>query len=222
LYIATGLPNRARRTREVPFIAGCSHFTRKTQGFVLRLPPQYNPHGIFFYPLHLPLPKIITSQNHHNPFFTTSLGRHTHFVTTILAYHRLPSSPRFLRHHFPRPPHSLRHHFPTSSNFLRRRFPISPRPPFVTASLRHALRSLRRLFPRSPRSLRFQIPFVSSCLIHHHSPLIAISLGHAPAITAASLGRPISFISILPLSSCPFVTASLGHHFRHSSSYIVT
>ena len=31
-------PSRTRRTEEVPFIAGCSHFRRKTQGFVLRLP----------------------------------------------------------------------------------------------------------------------------------------------------------------------------------------
>ena len=33
--------SRNRRTDEVPFIAGCSHFTRKTQGFVLQLPPQH-------------------------------------------------------------------------------------------------------------------------------------------------------------------------------------
>ena len=33
-----------RRTDEVPFIAGCSHF-RKTQGFVLRLPPQNIAHA---------------------------------------------------------------------------------------------------------------------------------------------------------------------------------
>ena len=33
-------PSRTRRTHEVPFIAGRSHLHRKTQGFVLRLPPQ--------------------------------------------------------------------------------------------------------------------------------------------------------------------------------------
>ena len=36
---------------EVPFIAGCSHFTRKIQGFVLRLPPQNKAHATFMQPL---------------------------------------------------------------------------------------------------------------------------------------------------------------------------
>ena len=44
--------SRTRRTDEVPFIAGCSHFTRKTQGFVLRLPPHNIAHATFMQPLH--------------------------------------------------------------------------------------------------------------------------------------------------------------------------
>ena len=32
-------PSRTRLTQELPFIAGCSHFTRKNTSFVLRLPP---------------------------------------------------------------------------------------------------------------------------------------------------------------------------------------
>ena len=40
--------SRARRTQEVPFIAGCSHFTHKTQGLVLRLPPQNKAHASTF------------------------------------------------------------------------------------------------------------------------------------------------------------------------------
>ena len=37
-------PSRTRRTQKVPFIAGCSHFTRKkTQGSVLRLSPNTSP-----------------------------------------------------------------------------------------------------------------------------------------------------------------------------------
>ena len=36
-----------RRTQEVPFIAGCSHSTRKTLGFVLRLPSQHRSHARF-------------------------------------------------------------------------------------------------------------------------------------------------------------------------------
>ena len=43
--------SRNRRTDEVPFIAGCNHFTRKTQGFVLRLPPQNIAHATFMQPL---------------------------------------------------------------------------------------------------------------------------------------------------------------------------
>ena len=35
----------------LPFISGCSHFTRKTQGFVLRLPPQNQPHAKCTQPL---------------------------------------------------------------------------------------------------------------------------------------------------------------------------
>ena len=43
--------SRTRRTDEVPFIAGCSHFTRKnTRGFVLRLPPQNIAHATFMQP----------------------------------------------------------------------------------------------------------------------------------------------------------------------------
>ena len=42
--------SRTRRTHEVAFIAACSHFTRKTQGFVLRLPPQTIAHATFMQP----------------------------------------------------------------------------------------------------------------------------------------------------------------------------
>ena len=45
-------PNRNRRTHKVPFIAACSHFsTEKTQGFVLRLPPENKPHATVMQPL---------------------------------------------------------------------------------------------------------------------------------------------------------------------------
>ena len=44
--------SRNRRTHEVPFIAGWSHFTRKNKiGFVLRLPPGHKPHATFMQPL---------------------------------------------------------------------------------------------------------------------------------------------------------------------------
>ena len=40
-----------RRTDEVPFIVGCSHFHGKTQGFVLRLPPKNRALATFMQPL---------------------------------------------------------------------------------------------------------------------------------------------------------------------------
>ena len=39
-------PSRTRRTEEVPFIAGCSHVRRKTQGLVPRLLPKHSPCNI--------------------------------------------------------------------------------------------------------------------------------------------------------------------------------
>ena len=42
---------RARNRLEPPFIAACSHFTRKNAGFVPRLPPQHKPHATSMRPL---------------------------------------------------------------------------------------------------------------------------------------------------------------------------
>ena len=125
----------------------------KTQGFVLRLPPQ----------LTTSLPHH-TSHRHHFPSSPPSLR------------HRFPSSLpfRFLttshRHHSPSSPPlpfvttSLRHHFPSSplpfvTTSLRHHFPSSPLP-FVTTSLLHH-------FPSSP------LPFFTTSLPHHFpsSPL---------------------------------------------------
>ena len=115
----------------------------KTQGFVLRLPPQLTtclrhlPFIITSLLHHFPsspLPFVTTSLLHHFPssplpFVTTPLHHHfpsspLPFVTTSLPPH-FPSSPlpivtTSLRHHFPSPPlpcltTSLRHHSPSSS-----------------------------------------------------------------------------------------------------------
>ena len=182
--------SRTRRTHEVPFIAGCSHFTRKntrfrapasspkqspcnihaaipmrsatttsrkatlhgkTQGFVLRLPPQLTtslPHRFPSSPL---------------PIVTTSL-RPLPFVTTSLPHHFPSSPPPFLtiplHHHFPSSP------LPIVTTSLRHHFPSSPLP-IVTTSLRHH-------FPSSP------LPFVTTRHYHHPSsksiPLLLILL----------------------------------------------
>ena len=181
----------------------------KTQGFVLRLPPQL----ITSLPHHFPsspLPIVTTSLRHRFPssllpFLTTSHRHHfpsspLPFVTTSLRHH-FPSSPlpfvtTSLRHHFPSSPlpfvtTSLRHHFPSSplpfvTTPLHHHFPSSPLP-FVTTPLHHH-------FPSSP------LPFVTTSLLHHFpsSPL--------PFVTT-----PLAYH--FPSSPLPIVTTSLRHHF---------
>ena len=180
--------SRTCRTDEVPFITGCSHFTRKKTRF--RAPASSPTHHLPSSPLpflttshrhHLassPLPFLTTSHRHHIPS-STSLPHHfpsspLPFLTTSHRPH-LPSSPlafiiTSLRHHFPSSPlpivtTSLPHHFPSSPlPFLttshRHHFPSSPLP-FVTTSHRHH-------FPSSP------LPFVTTSLRHH--PVIVSTL----------------------------------------------
>ena len=94
--------SRTCRTQEVPFIAGCSHFTRKNTRF--RAPassPKQSPCNIHAAITKSPLPKVTLSST--LPFVTISH-----------------------RHHFPKSPHSLRHHFPKSPHSLCHRLPSSP------------------------------------------------------------------------------------------------
>ena len=125
----------------------------KTQGFVLRLPPQLTTSLPHHFPSS-PLPIVTTSLRHR---FPSSL---LPFLTTSHCHH-FPSSPlpfvtTSLRHHFPSSPlpfvtTSLRHHSPSSSL------------PFFTASLRHH-------FPSSP------LPFLTTSL-RHHSPSSSLPQG---------------------------------------------
>ena len=201
--------SRTRRTDEVPFIAGCSHFTRKNTRF--RAPASSPTHH---FPSS-PLPIVTTSHRHHLPssplpFLTTSLPHHfpssaLPFLTTSLRHH-FPSSPlpivtTSLRHHFPSSPlpivtTSLRHHFPSSplpffTTSLRHHSPSSSLP-FVTTSLRHHspssslpffTASLRHHFPSSP------LPFLTTSLRHHFPssplPFVTTSLRHHPSLTAS-------------------------------------
>ena len=203
-------PSRNRRTDEVPFIAGCSHFTRKNTRF--RAPASSPTHH---FPSS-PLPIVTTSHRHHLPssplpFLTTSLPHHfpsspLPFVTTSLRHH-FPSSPlpfvtTSLRHHFPSSPlpfvtTPLHHHFPSSplpfvTTPLHHHFPSSPLP-FVTTSLLHH-------FPSSP------LPFFTASLRHHFPssplPFLTTSLRHH-----------------FPSSPLPFVTTSLRHHPSLTASY---
>ena len=186
--------SRTCRTDEVPFIAGCSHFTRKKTRF--RAPASSPTH-------HLPsspLPFLTTSHRHHLassplPFLTTS-HRH-HIPSSTSLPHHFPSSPLpFLttshRPHLPSSPlafiiTSLRHHFPSSplpivTTSLPHHFPSSPLP-FLTTSHRHH-------FPSSP------LPFVTTSHRHHFpsSPL--------PFVTTPSLSAPFIKVNSTASYSC--------------------
>ena len=54
-------PSRTRRTQEAPFVAGCSHFTRKNASFVLRFPPQFKAHATFMRPLQCVLQRHVAN-----------------------------------------------------------------------------------------------------------------------------------------------------------------
>ena len=221
-------PSRNRRTDEVPFIAGCSHFTQKNARF--RAPASSSSSPTHPFPSS-PLPIVTTSHRHHLPssplpFLTTSLPHHFPSspppFLTIPLHHHFPSSPlpfvtTSLRHRFPSSPlpfstTSLRHHFPSSP------LPFSPLP-FVTTSLLHHFPSSRlpffttslpHHFPSSP------LPFIITSLLHHFpsSPL-SFSTTSLPRHFPSS---PLPFIitSLLhhfPSSPLPFLTTSLPHHF---------
>ena len=100
-------PSRTRRTQEVPFIAGCSHSTRKNRRFRA---PASSPTQL---PCDMHAAITTTPQSHHTPFVTTSLGHHTPFVTTSLGHHT-PFVTTSLGHHTPFIATSQSHHFPSS------------------------------------------------------------------------------------------------------------
>ena len=197
-------PSRTRRTHEVPFIAGCSHFTRKNARF--RAPassPKQSPCNIMHHSSSwLPVPFLTTSHRHHFPssslpIVPTSLPRHSPssplpFLTTSLPHH-VPSSPHpfttSLRHHFPSSPlpfltTSLRHHFPSSplpflTTSLPHHFPSSSLP-FLTTSLPHH-------FPSSP------LPFLTTSLPHHFP-------SSPPCVIASVLLDNILFCDLPPFT----------------------
>ena len=160
-------PQRTRRTDEVPFIAGCSHFTRKNTRF--RAPassPQHSPCNIHAaipmrsaIPHHFPsspLPFLTTSHRHHFP--SSSLPIVSNSIASHFPSSSLPIATTSLPHHFPSPPlpfltTSHRHHFPSS--------PL----PFITTSLRlpFLTTSLPHHFPSSP------LPAITTSR-HHHFP----------------------------------------------------
>ena len=86
-------PSRNRRTDEVPFIAGCSTLHGKTQGFVLRLPPQNIAHATFMQPFQCDLPPQLQEAH-----------RTTHTATTTRCKTHRRNNSRQKRPQ-PQPPH---------------------------------------------------------------------------------------------------------------------
>ena len=164
----------------------------KTQGFVLRLPPQ----------------NILTMQHscsHYNAICNHSFRKRTTGTTTCCKTHRRnqsrperpqPQPPFFtpLLHYFPSSP------LPFSTTSLPHHFPSSPLPFIITSLLHH--------FPSSP------LPFVTTSLLHHFPssplPFFTTSLPHHfPS-------SPLPFIITSLLHHFPFVTTPLYHHFPSS------
>ena len=178
----------------------------KTQGFVLRLPPQNIAHATFMQPFHCDLPPQL--QETHR---TTHTGTTIRCKTRIHASSPLPFVITSQSLHFPSSPlpfitTSLRHHFPSS-------------PPYVIATTSHVPTSLPHHSPSSP------LPFLTTSLRHHFSssplPFLTTSLRHhfPPS--------PFPFLTTslphhLPSSPLPFITTSLRHHFPSSPLPIVT
>ena len=215
-------PSRTRRTHEVPFIAGCSHFTRKNTRF--RAPassPKHIPCNI-----HAAIP--MRSCNHS---FKNRIELRTQGTTTRCKTHRRNNSR--MKRPQPHPPHRrgtfLRRlqplytekHKVSCSGFLHNS-PLSPSSPLpiVTTSHRHHLpssTSLRHHFPSSP------LPIVPTSLPHHSpsSSLPFVTTSHRHHFPSS----PLPFVTTshrhhFPSSPLPFVTTSLRHHPSLSPPFI--
>ena len=198
----------------------------KTQGFVLRLPPQNKPHATFMQPFQCDLQPQLQETH-----------RTTHAGTTIVAKHiegtkRPQPHPPHTRGTFHRrlQPLYTEKHKVSCSGFL----PNSPLP-FVTTPLHHHLcpfiiTSLLHHFPSSPLPFSTTplphhfpsspLPFFTTSLLHHFpsSPL-PFSTTFLPHHFPSS---PLSFLTTSlrhhsPSSSLPFFTTSLRHNSPSSS-----
>ena len=199
--------SRNRRTDEVPFIAGCSHFTRKNTRFRAPASSRTQSPCNIMQPFQCDLPPQL--QETHR---TTHTG-----TTTRCKTHRHRRNNSRQKRPQPQPPHRrgtfhrrlqplyTEKHKVSCSGFLpnsplpfltashRHHFPSSP-PPFLTIPLHHH-------FPSSP------LPIVTTSLRHHFPssplPIVTTSLRHH-----------------FPSSPLPFVTTSLRHHPSFSPPFI--
>ena len=226
-------PSHNRRTDEVPFIAGCSHFTRKNTMF--RAPassPKHSPCNIHAaitlrFAASRSIPAPIYGWQHQMTSITQPFQcdlapqlqethRTTHAGTTIVAKQHRRNNSRQKRPQ-PQPPHRRGtchrcSHFTRKNTRFRapassptHHFPSSPLP-IVTTSHRHH-------FPSSPP------PFV-----HFPSSLLPfLTTSHRPHLPSSPF--PFIITSLrhhFPSSPLPFITTSLRHHFPSSPLPFVT
>ena len=189
--------SRTRRTDEVAFIAGCSHFTRKNTRF--RAPassPQHIAHATFMQPFQCdPQPQI---QDTHRTTQTETHPKQLQGTVTV-RQEKTTNRPQL------QPPHRR-------GTFHRRLQPLYTEKHNVSCSgflpntkpmQHHAAIPMRSATTDSMQPPTF-LPFVTTSLLHHFpsSPL------------------PFSTTSLLhhfPSSPLPFIITSLLHHSPSSS-----
>ena len=178
---------------------------RKTQGFVLRLPPHNTRHATFMQPFQCDLQPQLQETH-----------RTTHTGTTIVAKH-IEGTKRPQPH----PPH-------TRGTFHRRLQPLYTEKHKVSCSgflptthgMQHSCSHSNAIctplphhFPSSP------LPFLSTSLLHHFPSSPLPLLHHFPS-------SPLPFSTSLPhhfpSSPLPFIITSLLHHFPSSPLPFVT
>ena len=188
--------SRNRRTDEVPFIAGCSHFTRKNTRFRAQASSPTQSRCNIMQPFTCDLPPQL-QETHRTTHAGTSTCCKTHRRNQSRPERPQPqpSHTRGTFHRWLQPFYTEKHKVSCSA-FL----PNSPLP-FLTTSHRPPL-------PIVTTSLR-PLPFLTTSLPHHFPssppPFLTIPLHHH-----------------FPSSPLPFVTTSLRHHFPSSPLPFVT
>ena len=202
-------PSRNRRTDEVPFIAGCSHFTWKTQGFVLRLPPQNIAHATSC--SHCNAVRSINSQT--CTYLRTEQHQNTRWQESCShANAMIPKHPIYNYAHTSTPKAASSRRY----NAAKRTNRPQPQPPHRRGTFHRRLQpfymekhkaSCSGLLPNSPLAF---VHFPSS-------PLPFLTTSHRPHLPSS----PFAFIITslrhhFPSSPLPVITTSLPHHFLSS------
>ena len=187
--------SHTRRTHEVPFIAACSHFTRKNTRF--RAPassPKQSPRNI-----HAAIPVRSATTDSKTPYNYN----YAHTSTAKAAWSHRYNAAKNASRTQPHPPHTGG--IAACSHFTRKKTRFRAPASSPTQSPMHHSNAICNLttsllhhhFPSSP------LPFVTTSL-HHHFPSSPL-----PFVTTFHRHR-------FPSSPLPFVTTSLCHHFPSS------